>query len=275
MLKRSLVVVGVVLGLAFTGCSPPPTGSTSYLLLDRDAREGGLRVEAGSWQGAPMLPIALRPEEPVAILSAGGRLPVALRAGALAWVRGGAVEYHAIGVDMESEKLVVDGDDKAVRTLADLLGAEAGARGDGRWTLQAPELLTRASFMPVPDGVRDILPELLTGAASPTVNAAAAQNVVPGILTTGNGPDVAGSDLAGSVVGVYVEEGKTLILDGELGFTLSGCHGDLIQGRYRADGDHLELTPSSGEPFTLTVAPDALRDAAGNVLSPLGDEVSK
>jgi hypothetical protein len=99
----------VALGFAAAaGCAAPPTGTLSYVLLDRDAREAGLQVETGGWQGAPLLPIALRPDETAELVSASGKLPLPLAAGSLAWIRGGIVEQHAVGTELRADRLVVD-----------------------------------------------------------------------------------------------------------------------------------------------------------------------
>src|SRR5581483_8997486 len=121
-------------------------------LLDRDAREAGLQVEAAGWQGAPLLPLALEPDEAVSLVSGGGKVPLGLRAG--------LIEWHPVGDEARADRLIVDGEDGAVRTLAELLGAEASARDDGRWILSGPDLYGRASFMPAPDGVRAVEPDL-------------------------------------------------------------------------------------------------------------------
>src|SRR5258706_15956794 len=88
------------------GCTPPSASSLGYLLLDRDTRAAGIEVATGGWQGAPVLPLALSPQDRVELVTRGGRLPIALRAGALAWVRGGAIEWRA---DFDVERLAGGG----------------------------------------------------------------------------------------------------------------------------------------------------------------------
>src|SRR5438874_593876 len=107
--------------LLAAGCTPPQAGSLGYLLLDRDTRAAGIEVAAAGWQGAPVLPLAFSPREHVELVTRGGRLPLALRPGALAWIRGGTVEWRD---PLDADQLVVRGADAALFALADALGAE-------------------------------------------------------------------------------------------------------------------------------------------------------
>jgi hypothetical protein len=253
-----------LLGLSLAaGCTAPASGSLGYMLLDRDTRAAGIEVAAGGWQGAPLLPLALGLHERVELVVHGGRVPVALRAGELAWVRGGAIEWRA---DVDPERLAVSGADQAVFDLADALGAEV-AIDDGRMVLRAADLYHRASFLSVPDGVTEALP--IGGARA---HAAAGDDRAPAngdraLATAGVGVgDVApatGTPELTELVGFYGTGDHWLLLDAAGGYSAGfGCD-ENARGTWRRDGDGLELSPAGGTPFAVLVQGATLHDPAG------------
>lgn len=256
-MTRWTLLLGFLAGCGGQAISPP-----GYLLLDKDAREAGLTVEVGGWSGAPLLPLQLKTDETVTLLSAGGRVPIVLRPSQLAWVRGARA-----GVDfteVKEDRLTVDGTDAAVRLLADMLGGEAGVRADGRWDVRASDIYERASFMTEPAGVRDVEPATL-GAATAQRSA-----FVPATGGAHRPELVVGGGSAASAVGVYVTAGRVLILDAEGGFSLEGCNGsDRVAGRVTVEDGLVRLATGDGELAVLTLAGDTLRDPAGAVYSPI------
>jgi hypothetical protein len=259
------------LGLAAAGCAAPATGTFGYVLLDRDAREAGLQVEAAGWQRAPLLPLALKPEEAVSLVSGGGKVPLALRAGALAWVRGGLVEYHPLGDEARADRLIVDGGDRAVRTLADLLGADAGPRDDGRWIVSGPDLYGRASFMPAPDGITAVEPEL--SMIAPTTATAAAAPIAPS-------SDGLRTPALTALVGIYFSGDRMLVLDTGGGFTLGDAcgRGEVTRGTFLREDGRVILAPAFADStaFSLGIGDDGtLRDATGEQFAAAAEEVRK
>ena len=253
---RTLVVV--VLGLA--ACGGRAEGPSAYVLLDGDAREAGLRLEVGGRAMAPLLPLALRPEEEVALLTPSGRLPVALAAEELTWLHGADATLERAAITRD--RLLVDGDEHAVRLLAEMLGGSAGPLPDGAYALSAPDLYERASFLDAPAGVREARPvvdEAQPHARAPMVGFAhvtmpvAAPRLAP--LTAPSAPPTFVG--APPLVGAY-EGGLILDLDG--GFRLEGCRGPLL-GRYtvREDGS-----------VALTFADGSSREIPQLELVPLG-----
>jgi hypothetical protein len=252
--------------LLVSGCSARAPGETAFLLLDRDAREAGLRVAVGAWEGAPVLPLALRPEEPAVLIAQGNtRLPIALRAGALGWVRGAAaqVDWGAVPSEIREDRVIVEGTDASVHTLAEMLAAEAGALADGRWELRAADVYERASFLTPPDGILEAAPSTI----APLLTRTAILGITGEAAPSGPGPAIAIVGSAAEVVGVYTSGGQVLIFDAEGGFSGKCSESG---GRWTLDGDgRVALTYTDGSHAFFERAGDALRSADGAIYAPL------
>ena len=247
----------MLIALLAAGCSGASGTQNGYLLLDQAARQAGIRVEAAGYSGTPLLPLALRTDERVTLAGAAGRLPIDLRAGTLAWVRGAEAAIDWAPVDAET--LIVEAPDAAAHELANLLAAESGVREDGRWRLHAPELLERATFLAPPDGIVDVQPATLDGVAHARTSLVgqALPKVAPLELA-------GGSPAAAQLVGLYLHDGKTLLLDAAGEYHLGCDERADLHGRFALDGERVVLTPVDGQPWTLTPHGDTLRDDAGD-----------
>ncbi|WP_437755611.1 hypothetical protein [Sorangium sp. So ce1389] len=249
--------------LLAAGCAQPAEDpdSTAYVLLDRAAR-GRWTVASDGWEGAPVLPVALDVQEPALLRGPDGAELLDLRGGTLAHVRGaeGEIRWLAVGEEARGDRLVLHASSAAAAELAALVGGEVAARGDGLWTLTAPELLDRGSFLDAPGGVLEVLPDTQRdpGAldalapldarislGTPVAGPASAGDVAPGAPDPGRA--------AAEVVGLYAAELQTLLLDASGGFTLEDrCTGAVLAtGKYLAVADRVVLRSAVGEPIVL------------------------
>ncbi|MGK3968469.1 hypothetical protein WMF01_48760 [Sorangium sp. So ce1667] len=252
--------------LLAAGCAQPAEDpdATGYVLLDLAAR-GRWTVASDGWEGAPVLPVALDVQEPAVLRGPDGADLLELRGGTLAHVRGaaGEIRWLAVGEEARGDRLVLRASGAAAAELAALVDGEVAARGDGLWTLTAPELLDRGSFLDAPGGVLEALPDtqrdpgaldalaaladldarisLGTPAAAP----ASAGDVAPGAPEPGRAE--------AEVVGLYAAELQTLLLDASGGFTLEDrCTGEVLAtGKYLAVADRVVLRSTVGEPIVL------------------------
>jgi hypothetical protein len=280
MLSRSLPLplplTLVALAACHGGASVGGAAASSYLLVDAEARQAGWQVElADGWVGAPLLPIELRAGERVTLRGLGARVPVEAEAGALGWLRGATARLEWLDADGgAADRLIVDGTDDAVRALAAQVEGRATPRDDGRWTLEAPGLFGRTSFLDAP-GLRDAQPMSGLAASHP------ARALVGGAVLDGTalaGPllvdPVAGgaSDTALGLVGAYQGAAGLLILDGAGGWRLARCGGEPLAGTWRADAGYVRLDGADGALPTLAIRGETLVGGEGLLFAPLSDE---
>ncbi|WP_437609832.1 hypothetical protein WMF20_00890 [Sorangium sp. So ce834] len=260
--RRGLFLVLSLLGPAplSAGCARPidaPDG-TAYVLLDPAAR-ARWTVESDGWRGAPVLPVALDAAEPALLRGPGGAEVLELRGGMLAHVRGGGgeVRWLAVGEEARDDRLTVRASEAAAAALAALVDGEITARRDGLWTLAAPDLLERGSFLEPPAGVIEALPDTPRDRAAFTPSAsqdALDALAAPAAAAAGS---AAGTQEPGSaeaeLVGLYAAGLRTLLLDASGGFTIEDrCTGAVIAtGAYSAAGDRVMLRSPGAAPIVL------------------------
>lgn len=273
--------------LVAVGCVQPtdPEGSTGYVLLDREAR-GALTLAHDGWEGAPVLPLALNVddvEEPVTLRGADGETLLLLRGGHLAHVRGaaGEVSWLEVGSEARADRLVLHGDEAAVAELAERVSGKAALRGDGFWSLSAPELLDRTSFLNPPEGVMEVLPETrmdLGGLEDDSSSAVRSALVGSLVAATGDGASALTGAAEAELVGLYQAGTRSLLLDASGGFTLEDrCTGEAIAaGRYYAIEGRVALAASPGSaPIVMAREGDTLLHPGGAVFAPLEIEPPK
>src|SRR3990172_7948362 len=109
------------------GCGAPSGPGTAFVLLDRSAREEGVRVEAarGALE-APVGPLEVEPGGEVRVAGAWGEATEAVPRSGVLWLRGedAAADVLAWDVDLRRDSLVVDGEIAAVAGFARDLGVE-------------------------------------------------------------------------------------------------------------------------------------------------------
>lgn len=257
----------LVLALTAAGCAvgTEEPGAEGYVLLDREARAAG-QLTHDNWSGSPVLPVALDAMEPVAFSSAAGRTVFDLRPGALAYVhgKGGAVEWLRLGSDVGADRLRVYGTKEAAEDLAKRLVGRVVEGADGLWTIEAPEIFDRASFLAVPDGVAEISPDAAVGAPLLDVPRAEKLAVLAPSLPDGEAPRQA------ALVGVYTMGNSALVLDVAGSFSLEdACSGEVVRrGNYHVEGDRVVLD-GDGDALALAWEGGLLRYPNGDRYAPL------
>lgn len=250
--------------LLAAGCvqSPDSPDATSYLLLDRAAR-AHFTVERDGWEGAPVLPVALDTEEPALLRGPEGVQLLDLRGGMLAHVRGadGEIEWLALGEEARDDRLALHASEAGAAALAELIAGEATPRGDGLWTLEAPDVLERGSFLEVPEGVLEALPDTRPDLGDlaelpPSAGVARGALLAPAaVVPAEDGPRGAAEpgQAEAELVGLYVAELRTLLLDASGGFTFEDrCSGQVLAtGRYFAVDDRVVLKSTEQAPIVL------------------------
>lgn len=264
----------LVLALAAAGCTAgtEEPGAVGYVLLDQEARSSG-QLAQDTWAGSPVLPVALDATEPVAFSSAAGRTVFDLRPGALAYVhgRGGSIEWLRVGSDVGGDKLRVYGTKEAAEQLARRVAGRVVEGADGRWTIEAPEIFERVSFLKVPDGIAEIVPD--RNGAEPVVGARLGD--APGVeklAVLGNAlPQAEGEGARqAAVVGVYTLGNNALVLDAAGTFSLEdACSGEVIgSGGYRVDAERVMLE-GDRDGLVLAWENGSLRHPDGQRYAPL------
>jgi len=268
MLSRTLPLALFTMAACHGGASVGGA-QPSYLLVDAEARAAGWQLElADGWVGAPTLPIELHAGERVTLRGLGARVPVDAEAGALGWLRGATARLEWLEAGA-GDRLIVDGSDDAVRALAAQVDGRATPRDDGRWTLEAPELFVRGSFLEAA-GIRDAQPPSGLAVARPA-RALVGGGAIAGPILVDPYP-AAAADPALALVGVYHGDAGLLILDGAGGYRWTRCGGEVLAGTWRADGGYLHLDGAGGALPTLTVRGESLIADAGLHFAPLSDE---
>lgn len=242
-MRSPSAVVIAALGLGAAGCTAATEAreDVGFVLLDREAQAAG-SLSHGDWEGRPMLPVALEVSEKVTFTSSAGASSFSLRPGTLAWVHGpgGAIEWMRVGEDVSEDRLRVYASRDAADELAQRLAGEVKGGGDGLWTVSAPDVFERGSFLAVPAGVQEIAPD-------PRIDVKGAGKFGLDQLALPSDLPEAARQL--TLVGLYTAEGQTLFLDSAGGFSLEdGCSGEPSStGRWRADGQRVILESSEGK----------------------------
>ncbi|XXX77369.1 hypothetical protein WMF30_01165 [Sorangium sp. So ce134] len=288
--RRGLFLAFSLLGPALlsAGCAQPidAPGGTAYVLLDPAAR-ARWTVESDGWRGAPILPVALDAEEPALLRGAGRAERLELRGGMLAHVRGGGeVRWLAVGEEARDDRLTLRASEAGAAALAALVDGEISARRDGLWTLAAPDLLERGSFLEAPQGVIEALPDaprdpgdpaaFTPSASQEALDALAAPAAAPSAAAGAAGALEPGSAEA-ELVGLYAAELRTLLLDASGGFTIEDrCTGAVLAtGTYSAAGDRVMLRSPGAAPIVLGRDRERLLHPDWAELAPLAPEPSR
>jgi hypothetical protein len=273
-----------LLGL-LCGCGAPAAddgAAVGYVLFDRDAR-AALALRDGDLTFAPLLPVELEASTTLTVVGGDEPAPLALRPGTLAHVRGaeGRVEERAIGPDVRADRLLLHATEAGARALAERLAADLSARGDGLWSLSAEDLFARTSFLDVPDGVLEALPDTSLDLAAPDLFAGDSPQAIfaaPAELAEDGAVGVEIARAEAALVGLYGGGLVSLLLDASGGFTQwDRCTGAVtLEGRYHlvGGGDRVLLQPTAGAPIALARRGEALTHAGGAVLAPAFSEAT-
>lgn len=161
-----------LLPLLAAGCASGIDDDVAYVILDVEARERGVAVEADGEASASALPIAVDPEHDVRLVG-DDDVGLELWAGDVAVVRGDDVTVYALDEDVSRDALIVRADLSGLGALEAELGRIDVASGGDGWVIAAPDLLAHAAAIDAPDGVTEVMPVAPVGDAVPLSDAAA------------------------------------------------------------------------------------------------------
>jgi hypothetical protein len=164
---RGIGAAAVVAAAAFgaVGCGQGAPGggervgeSASYVVLDRAAREAGVRLDGVSAADA-VLPVELATASRAELIGPSGRVPLELRADEVIYVRGheARLERGALDVEVARDRVAVLGAEGAASALAEQVGGVVDAR-DGRFVVVGPEALGGLARAAMPDGLDEVVP---------------------------------------------------------------------------------------------------------------------
>jgi hypothetical protein len=260
--------------LFLTSCASPDAAEQALLLVDREARAAGIRVEV---EGEPVtsdLPTPVSPDDDAWIVRDDRREPLLVAPGA--WIEVSGPDGEIRTRPIETDRIVVAGTREGAVGLAEMLGAGMQPLGGDRYALLAPNVTWLAALFHDADvpGVRaagfahsSLAAELAYGDAtwatrSEATFAPAVQAEELAQLPT---PDTA------ALVGAYRYADVLLVLDAAGGYALSTSE-SRTTGRFRPCAGGLELVPEGGEPIPMRLWNDALVGADGFAIAPAREQ---
>src|SRR5687768_13235702 len=155
---RSKFSCALVVLAACDGSSSTTTADHGYLLVSRSALDARARLDDALV--GPM-PVAL--QDKAHTLAIGDRkLAIDTDESVLTYAH--ATDAHdtfIVGGDVYADRLAIEAAEPVVARIADALGANAEASGDGRWILRGDDLWPRVAELE-PTGVAELFPMLIT-----------------------------------------------------------------------------------------------------------------
>jgi hypothetical protein len=151
--------------LGLWGCGQagqPGTGEASeplgYVILDRTAREAGVRIDGVSSDDA-VLPVELSPTSKQTLVGPAGRVPLEIGEDEVVYVHGRSAQLERGTLDHEvaRDRVSVVGSESAARALADDIGGVVDARG-GRLVVVGPGALAGLARAAMPEGLEEVVP---------------------------------------------------------------------------------------------------------------------
>src|SRR5262249_54424418 len=152
------------------------------------------------------------------------------------------------------DRLRVYGSREGAEDLAQRLAAEVQGGGDGLFTIGAPDLFGRTSFLAAPASIVEVTPEPrldLRSGPSPYAKR--------GVVGAGALTDVApGAARQAMLVGIYTAGQRALFLDAAGGFSIEDqCSGETLErGRWSMGGEGGERVILEGEAHRALLAYD-------------------
>jgi hypothetical protein len=171
-MRTTTGIAGAFMLLFGAGCAGTPSDgegrtaeASSYLVIDRAAREAGVRLEGVSARDA-ILPVELTVASSPKLEGPDGPIAIDPRAGEVVVVRGAEarIDRGALGQDVARDRVAVLGSAAAADALAAEIGGVVDAR-DGRFVVVGPEALAGLARASMPEGLDEIVPVLPDDAA--------------------------------------------------------------------------------------------------------------
>jgi hypothetical protein len=142
-----------------TGVTAEHVGdATSYVIIDRSAREAGVRLDGVASEDA-VLPVELSSTSQQELVGPAGRVPFALHPDEVVYVRGrdAHVQRGALDTDVARDRLAVVGPESAARALADEVGGVVDVK-DGHLIVVGPDALEGIARAASPEGIVEVVP---------------------------------------------------------------------------------------------------------------------
>jgi hypothetical protein len=246
----------VVLAGAAAGCQPE-AAEESYLLMDFDARAGGVVISTEAGPRAFILPGAMATGSKALLETPDGSRIVEVGDGELVYVHGvdAIVERRALDQAVAPDRIEVFGTEAAAAELAAALGAQVLHGPSGGFELAGPDVFAGAAGYSVPEGLtelRPVLPILEDDAGVPLevvhlidlertrqgphrASIPAPPAVAREAATTPELPSASRGRCSDPYVGTWVSRQFYEAFDGEYEFTLRvGRAGDVLNGEIRS-----------------------------------------
>ncbi|HEY8211092.1 MAG TPA: hypothetical protein VIG99_26595 [Myxococcaceae bacterium] len=259
----------LLLAFAILGCGMPPD-ETRLVLLDEAARLSGATLQLEHWEGSPAFAIRLTDGERPLLVTQTDARRLEVPAHSLAYVEGSGAQVRILELerDMARDALMLTGSQGAAEYVAKLLDAQMTSLADDRFQLTGSELLDRSAFLDAPRGLREVRP---IERAPEEMRSLLGRGDRPVPSIAWSTPGRAGS-VPVALVGVYVSEQTTVVLDAEGGFALTRGCGESEVGTAVLEGDRLVLVGEDQSPISLHLTEAGGIQLGAEVLAPLMEE---
>ncbi len=159
MKNADLVWMQCVIALGAVACGGPDPTTSSFAVVDQQARGAGFAIETTGTVSDAKLPLAFDPAEGASLVGPDTEESLQADPGELVYVHGehAEVDRLVIGQDVEADRVRVEGSREAANELAERLGGTLSADGD-RWQLTAPDALVASAAETSPPGLLGIVP---------------------------------------------------------------------------------------------------------------------
>ena len=168
MKNTTVAWVWCVVGLGTLACGEPGATSSSFVVVDQQARSEGFAIESGGMVSDATLPLAFDATRGASLVGPNTEEPLTADPGELVFVHGedATVRRFVIGQDIHTDRVRVDGSREAADELARRLGGELTDDG-GRWRLVAPDALVESAGESAPPGLLGLEPVAIDDTTAP------------------------------------------------------------------------------------------------------------
>lgn len=270
-MRARIGMVAALLLWALIGCEAPDADRDGFVIVDEEARAAGVAVEVDGVTHEGALPVAVPGGGEAAVRRRDGESSLTVAPGELIEVVGAGGEVRRMAVPRDG--FVVDGEPDAVRSFAEMIGAQATPTLPGRFMIRGPNAFALAALIGRAPGVRGMRPAeptavdvldvgfVLERGAPESTEAVEGQTAAA--LPAGPTPDPT------ALVGLYQHGDVGLLLDAAGGYALSRGDQVLRRGRYRPRPGGVDFVPDDGgEVATMALAGEQLVDDVGIEFTP-------
>ena len=227
MRNTKLTWVKFVIVSGTVGCGAPDAATSSFAVVDQQARDAGFAIEAAGTVSDAKLPLAFDASQRVSLVGPDTEESLEADPGELVYVHGENAEVTrlVIGQDVDADRVWVEGSREAADELALRLGGALRLDGD-RWQLAAPDALAACAAESAPLGLLGIEP-MAIDEANPTDFWEQMDAPAPGV-------DEPAPIAPGILEGIEVDDDMRpfVVAPGSRFAAVTGCPG--VTGQWRA-----------------------------------------